>query len=66
MSDSKPSRIFGAHAPHPHPTKSAPPTTAISWGPRDLAARHLPPHEIRTPTHRDFVGTPGLRSSLTH
>src|SRR5438309_9012943 len=27
-----------------------------------LRRRHLPPHEIRTPNHRDFVGTPGLRA----
>src|SRR5262249_3140971 len=33
----------------------------VSWGPRDLAARLLPPHEIF-----DFAGTPGLRSSVTH
>src|ERR1700737_3639638 len=37
MSDSKRSRTFGAHAPHPTP-RNPHPTTAISWGPRDLAA----------------------------
>jgi len=41
MSGSERRRIFGTHAPHPHPTKSAPPPTAISRGPRDLAARLL-------------------------
>src|SRR5215467_13135531 len=33
-------RIFGAHAPHPTP-ENPHPITAISWGPRDLAARLL-------------------------
>src|SRR5215831_15794240 len=50
-------RVFGAHAPHPTP-ENPHPTTAISWGPRDLAALRLPPHEIF-----DFAGTLLLRSS---
>src|SRR5215813_12124365 len=63
-------RIFDAHAPHPTPGNPHP-TTAIAWGPPDLRlgiprergppSKHLPPHEIF-----NLVGTPGLRSSVTH
>src|SRR5207249_8761388 len=64
--DISPKRGEGVHSPSPLAGPESPdPRRRLGAQAHHLAARHLPPHEIRTPTHRDFVGTPGLRSSVT-